>query len=108
MTPNGAFVWQGNLNSDYIAIISTASNSVVADLPVSGAVYNLAIGPMIGDLNGDGVVNCADLAIVKASFGKRVGQAGFDFRADANGDGIVNVLDLSFVAKRIPAGTVCQ
>jgi hypothetical protein len=27
-----------------------------------------------GDLNGDGIVNCADLAIIKASFGKRVGQ----------------------------------
>ena len=40
-------------------------------------------------MNGDGVVNCADLAIVTASTGKRTGQAGFDPRADLNGDGIV-------------------
>jgi hypothetical protein len=59
------------------------------------------------DLNGDGLINCADLAIVKASFGKKTGQPGFDPRADVNGDGIVNVLDLSAVAKQVPAGTTC-
>ena len=61
-----------------------------------------------GDLNGDGVVNCADLNIAKASFGKKAGQAGFDPRADLNGDGIVNVIDLSEEAKLMPAGTTCQ
>ena len=61
-----------------------------------------------GDRNGDGVVNCADLDIVKASFGKKIGQAGFDPRADVNSDGIVNVFDLSTVARQLPAGTVCQ
>ncbi len=61
-----------------------------------------------GDVNGDGIVNCADLAIVKASFGKKAGQPGFDPRADVNHDGIVNVLDLAFVARQIPAGTSCK
>ena len=65
-------------------------------------------GKIPGDVNGDGVVNCADLAIVKASFGKKTGQPGFDPRADVNGDGIVNVLDLSTVARQLPAGTVCK
>jgi hypothetical protein len=35
-------------------------------------------------------------------------QSGFDPRADVNGDGIVNILDLSFVARQLPAGTVCE
>lgn len=61
-----------------------------------------------GDLNGDGSVNCDDLAIVKASFGKKTGQSGFDPRADVNGDGLVNVFDLATVARQLPAGTVCQ
>jgi hypothetical protein len=61
-----------------------------------------------GDLNDDGSVNCADLAMIKASFGKKVGQTGFDIRADVNGDGIVNVLDLSTEARLMPAGTVCN
>ena len=61
----------------------------------------------IYDLNSDGKVDCADLAIIKASFGKKTGQVGFDPRADVNGDGIVNVLDLSVVARQVPAGTRC-
>ncbi len=61
-----------------------------------------------GDLNGDGAVNCADLNIVKASFGKKTGRPGFDSRADVNRDGIVNVLDLSAEAKLVPAGTTCN
>jgi hypothetical protein len=61
-----------------------------------------------GDRNGDGIVNCADLAIVNASFGKKSGQNGFDPRADVNGDGVVNIFDLSAVAKQIPAGMICH
>ena len=60
-----------------------------------------------GDVNGDGVVNCADLAIVRAAFGKRTGQSGFDARADLNGNGVVDAQDLATVARRLPTGTVC-
>jgi dockerin type I repeat protein len=60
-----------------------------------------------GDVNGDGVLSCADVAIVKAAFGKRTGQVGFDSRADVNNDGIVNVLDLAIVTRAFPAGTRC-
>jgi len=48
----------------------------------------LRVLPVSGDLDGDGIVNCTDLAIVEDSFLKRVGQAGFDPRADINGDGV--------------------
>jgi hypothetical protein len=61
-----------------------------------------------GDVNGDGVVDCADLAIVKVSFGPKTGQPGFNTQADVNHDGVVNILDLSIVATQLPAGTVCN
>jgi hypothetical protein len=61
-----------------------------------------------GDLNGDGRVNCLDIAIVKASFNKKVGQPGFDPRADVNHDGVVNILDLAFVSQKLVPGTTCQ
>lgn len=61
----------------------------------------------VADVNADGVVSCGDVAIVKASFGKRAGQAGFDARADVNNDRIVNVMDLTIVSRSLPAGTSC-
>jgi hypothetical protein len=51
-----------------------------------------------GDVNGDGYVNATDLAIVQASFGKRIGQAGYNPAADINGDGVVDIRDLAYVA----------
>ena len=78
------------------------------DYNTASASVTINVRAVPGDLNGDGVVNCADLAIVRASFGKTKGQPGFDPRADVNGDGVVNILDLSMVAKLVPAGTVCH
>jgi hypothetical protein len=62
---------------------------------------------MFGDANGDGKINCADLAIVKASMGKSASQTGFDPRADVNHDGVVNVLDLAIVSQKLIPGTTC-
>jgi len=72
---------------------------------VSNADFAIKIA---GDLNGDNVVNCADLSIVKASMGKRTGQAGFDARADVDGNGVVDARDLNYVAQRLAAGTTCN
>jgi Dockerin type I domain len=92
-----------------LAVASFAPPSLYAYLQAPYQSTLTSMGPSIpGDLNGDGLVNCADLAIVKASFGKKVGQAGFDIRADVNGDGVVNILDLSAEARLMPAGTVCN
>ncbi len=83
--------WAGNQEDPKIAAEAT---TYVASAP--------------GDLNGDGVVNCADLAIVMASFGKSAGQSGYNPVADVSHDGVVNVRDLSWVAQYLPAGTQCH
>jgi hypothetical protein len=59
------------------------------------------------DVNGDGKIDCGDIAIVKASLGKRTGQTGFDSRADVNSDGVVDVRDLAAVAQKLAMGTTC-
>jgi hypothetical protein len=61
-----------------------------------------------GDVNGDLKVDCSDLAVIKASFGKHIGQLGFDPRADVNLDGVVDIRDQAFVSQHLPVGTRCQ
>jgi hypothetical protein len=72
---------------------------------IPGSSSSIAAIP--GDINGDGIVNCTDLAIIKASFGKKVGQIGFDPRGDLNLDGIVDIRDLALVARYVSPGTEC-
>lgn len=62
---------------------------------------------MSADVNGDLKIDCNDIAIVKASFGKRAGQAGFDPRADVTGDGVVDVRDLAGIAQKLIPATQC-
>ena len=47
---------------------------------------------VLGDINGDGIVNVDDLLLVLAAWGPNPGHP-----ADLNGDGVVNVEDLSIV-----------
>jgi hypothetical protein len=93
-----------------LAVTFAPTDSV--DYNSASAAVKINVNPkpvaIPGDLNGDGVANCDDLKIVKAAFGKKTGQLGFDQRADINHDGIVNILDLSYVARQLPAGMVCQ
>src|ERR1700728_1219152 len=88
-------------------IIATYMGNSI-DSPSTSQSLSVQVAAILGDVNGDGVVNCADLAIVKGSFGLKTGQPGFDPRADVNHDGVVNILDLSIVAKQLPPGTVCN
>lgn len=60
------------------------------------------------DVNSDGIVDCADLAVIRQRFGAISGKTGYDLRADLNGDAAINVRDLAFVAQKLPKGTVCK
>jgi streptogramin lyase len=73
----------------------------------TGADATTYVAAAPGDLNGDGTVNCADINVVIASFGKSAGQPGYSPVADVNHDGIVNVKDLSWVSQYLVPGTQC-
>lgn len=53
------------------------------------------------DIDGNGIVNQADLDIVAAKYNSFKGQAGYDPRCDLNGDGIIDIYDLTLVSKNI-------
>lgn len=91
-----------NVNTAAARVKIEAVGNVFFD--VSNANFTIR---MTGDLNSDGQVDCGDLNIIRASFGKSVGQPGFDPRADTNNDGIVNVLDLVYISQRVTVGVRC-
>ena len=70
-----------------------AGGTYTANAPL--ALY--ARWTVLGDLNGDGVVNVVDLALVTGHFGQSTESPAWDPRADPNDDGVVNVLDLAIV-----------
>lgn len=51
----------------------------------------------VGDCNDDNGVNVADFNIMKVTFGKTIGNPGYDDRADFNGDQWVNISDFNML-----------
>lgn len=78
--------------------------------PFTANVATLALSKLsavLGDVNRDGVVDCKDLAIVRAALGTKSGQPGWNEQADVVKDGVIDVRDVAFVSQRLPAGTRC-
>jgi len=101
-----------NTGSRSLVLPNVASTTARVKVEAVGNVFfdvsnaNFTI-KLTGDLNQDGSVSCADVAIVKAAFGTSTGQPGFNPVADVNNDGKVNIKDLAYVTQRLPAGTSC-
>ena len=51
-----------------------------------------------GDADNSNLINTNDFTILSTSFGKTVGQTGYDARADFDGNNLVNVSDYSLLA----------
>ncbi len=78
-----------------------------SELGSSQEPYTIAV-VAAGDANGDGVVSCLDVTLVKASLNKKRGQAGYNADADINSDGVVDIKDVAFVTSHLAPGTKCN
>src|SRR5207253_2229108 len=64
----------------------------------AGSLNALEVGTLrAGDANNDNCVSSIDFTILKASFGKALGQPGYDARADFNGDDTVSSGDFTLL-----------
>jgi hypothetical protein len=88
--PSGTYAWRTK-GPQFLA------NS--GEVTLSGApTANLDMGFMrTADANNDNTVNVADFNILKATFGKGIGDPGYDPRADFTGDQAVNIADFNLL-----------
>jgi len=99
-TPNNgsATVTLPQVASSTARIKVAAIDNVYFD--VSDANFSIRL---VGDVTGDGAINCDDLNAVKVALGKRTGQPGYSAAADVNKDGVIDARDLALVAQRVTA-----
>ncbi|MGD9691311.1 MAG: M12 family metallo-peptidase [Phycisphaerales bacterium] len=71
---------------------NVTARNFAGTITATGGPWSFRTAPQ-GDVNGDGVVNFADLNIVLGQFG----QTGFGLPGDINGDEVVNFTDLNIV-----------
>ena len=58
----------------------------------------LEIGLLLGDVNGDGVVDSADIAVVDSQLGQPTNEE--NFRSDVNNNGVIDNADLQIVTRQ--------
>ena len=101
--PNDAHNYIENLTGVTNAQIFTVSLSNVTD---SAGNFSPAaagsMGVLVGDTNGDGVVNSADIGQTKSQSGQSVNAT--NFREDTNTDGFINSADISLVKSKSGTG----
>jgi hypothetical protein len=62
------------------------------DVPVS-------MGVLVGDVNGNAIVNASDVSLTKSQVGQAV--SGSNFREDVNADGVINSTDVALVKAEV-------
>ncbi len=62
---------------------------------------------LAGDVNRDGVVDCADMLATRSAMGRRSGQGGWVANADVNRDNVIDVRDLALITRALPSDIAC-
>lgn len=95
--PTGAYNWRVK-DPKYLA----TSGSVTL---TGAAVTNVEMGlQLAGDADNNNVVNTSDFTILKGTFGKTLGDPGYDDRADFDGSLVVNASDFNLLKSSFGIG----
>jgi hypothetical protein len=96
---NDAHNYIVNLTGVTNAQVMTVSLSNVSDSAGNfSSAISATMGVLVGDTNGDGFVNSADIGQTKSQSGQPVGAS--NFREDVNADGFLNSGDIGFVKSK--------
>ena len=95
---NGARASIGIRNAGALNTQQQIAWSFAAPVLTDNSAILFSGNPTPGDLTGDHQVNCDDANFIRAAFGKRRGQAGYNAAADTNNDGVVSVTDFAAIS----------
>ena len=85
------------LNNQYNPCLFN-DTSIQTDYETRITFYTLA-QPLIGDINGDGIVDIFDVVILAKAFGSKPGDPNWNQAADLNSDDVVDIFDVVTIAK---------
>ena len=88
------------INEQYATVTLTNVNDSTGNH--SDTVSSPEMGFLIGDVNGNGLVNSTDTSQVQAQSGQRVTLS--NFRMDVNANGLINSTDTSIVQSKSGTG----
>jgi hypothetical protein len=60
---------------------------------------SVSMGVLVGDVNGNAVVNASDVSLTKSQVGVPV--SGSNFREDVNANGLINSVDVALVKSKV-------
>jgi hypothetical protein len=86
----------GSCNASHITV---TANDVKDSAGINLDSACLEVGLLLGDVNGDGVVDSADLDIVNSELGQPTN--GENFRSDVNNNGVIDNADLQIVTRQL-------
>ncbi len=96
---SGSLIYNGTPLDQGLVAIQVNHNGILAPHIVYRTVYTGQEPPgVIGDINGDGIVDIFDVVIIAAAFGSVPQDSNWDVRADINGDDLVDIFDLVAVS----------
>jgi N-acetylneuraminic acid mutarotase len=102
--PNGGqVVIAGNIVTIPLTNVANAQRINVTLYGVNGSTdFVIPMRVLIGDTNGNGTVNAADVSQNKSRVGQQINAT--NFRADVNADGYIDAADVALVKSRLGTG----
>jgi hypothetical protein len=99
LLPTGVYTWWVK-GPQYLATSGTVSLTGAPSTPQEMGLQR------VGDANNDNLVDITDFSLLRATFGKGCGDAGYDGRAEFTGDCLVDITDFSLLRSNFgQAGT---
>jgi parallel beta-helix repeat protein len=95
------FTWNTSGLSLYHNYNITVKVDLVPDEAASGnniLSAGLVNARLMGDINGDRIVNIVDISAVAIHFSSKIGDSRYDPAFDLNSDGTINIVDITMVA----------